>query len=157
MSGNYWITFTDRVKSLVVYRFNWGVCVSPLWTRIKQDWRSVLHVPVQWSPANFLLPRANLPHVSVMLLGCKAQRDCPLVCPLLYSPICATNSKGESLTFSNECLLRTKNCVDRTGASSANDNDIIWGASRRGPQISQYNWEGFATPHSPPSLKLIVG
>ncbi|XP_065371823.1 enhancer of split M1 protein [Calliphora vicina] len=45
------------------------------------------------------------------------QQDCPIVCPALYAPLCATNGKLFK-EFDNTCELRASNCrLERSALS----------------------------------------
>lgn len=51
--------------------------------------------------------------------------SCPSFCPGNYQPVCGKNNFGEKRTFSNECRLRSENCLKKSGFIIIIDGECI--------------------------------
>lgn len=49
--------------------------------------------------------------------------SCPSFCPGNYQPVCGKNNFGEKRTFSNECRLKSENCLKKSGFIIINDSE----------------------------------
>lgn len=45
----------------------------------------------------------------------QSQTPCPVICPAIYSPVCATDRNGNSKTFPNDCNMRAIECNENKG------------------------------------------
>lgn len=51
--------------------------------------------------------------------------SCPSFCPGNYQPVCGKNNFGEKKTFSNECRLKSENCLKKSGFIIVNDGECV--------------------------------
>lgn len=51
--------------------------------------------------------------------------SCPSFCPGNYQPVCGKNNFGEKRTFSNECRLKSENCLKKSGFVIVSDGECV--------------------------------
>ncbi|KAK7871928.1 hypothetical protein R5R35_009731 [Gryllus longicercus] len=61
-------------------------------------------------------------------------RNCDCVCLANYVPVCAVNSKGAEMTFSNRCKLKCENCKNNEDYVVRRDGECRSNSSRNPPR-----------------------
>lgn len=47
--------------------------------------------------------------------GSQRAQACPVICPMIYMPVCARDQNGNSRTFPNDCTIAASECIEYKG------------------------------------------